>query len=104
MGGDFYDVIEPSLDEVLLIVGDYSGKGLEAAGMASRARYTLALLALQSNGPADLFNRANDRLAALLRYDRYVSGALSHPSSTGDLRLTRLAPGPLFLKDILTCR
>ena len=101
MGGDFYDVIEPSLDEVLLIVGDYSGKGLEAAGMASRARYTLASLALQSNGPADLFNRANDRLAALLRYDRFVSAAacLIRPA-TGDLRLALAGhPAPLFLKD-----
>ena len=101
IGGDFYDVLEPTLGEVLLIVGDYSGKGLEAAGMAARTRYTLSALALQAQGPADLFNRANDRLATMLPHDRFVSAVacLLRPA-TGQLRMALAAhPAPLFLKE-----
>lgn len=100
MGGDFYDVVEPTPGEVIVIVGDYSGKGLEAAGMAARARHTLSSLALQSKSPADLFDRANERLATLLPHDRFVSAVacLIRPS-TGELRLALAGhPAPLFLR------
>ena len=100
MGGDFYDVLEPSLGEVLLLVGDYSGKGLEAAGMAARARYILSSLGLQAKGPADLFNRANDRLATLLPADRFVSAvACTVYPATGEITLALAGhPAPLLLR------
>ncbi|NLE74983.1 MAG: serine/threonine-protein phosphatase [Actinobacteria bacterium] len=102
IGGDFYDVLEPNPGEVLLIVGDYSGKGLEAAGMATRARYTLSSLAVQAQSPADLFDRANDRLATMLPHDRFVSAVacLIRPAS-GELRMALAGhPAPLFLKEV----
>lgn len=101
VGGDFYDVIELAQDGVLLVVGDYSGKGLEAAGVASQARYVLASLVSQSQGLADLLERANRRLSVLLPYDRFVSVAacLIRPA-TGDLRLALAGhPAPVLLKE-----
>ncbi len=101
MGGDFYDVVEPRLGEVMVIVGDYSGRGLEAAGMAARARHTLSSFALQAKGPADLFNRANDRLATLLPHDRFVSAvACLITPALGHMQLALAGhPAPLFLRD-----
>ena len=45
VGGDFYDVIDLGDGNVLIYVGDYSGNGIEVAGLAARARHALSTLA-----------------------------------------------------------
>ena len=51
IGGDFYDVIDRGAAGCVLFVGDYSGHGIEAAGMAARARYAMAGAARQRRQP-----------------------------------------------------
>ena len=98
VGGDFYDAIETGRD-VLLLVGDYSGKGLEAAGMAAEARRIVAGIAEEQPEPALLLEQANDRLAQTLGEDRFVSLAVCRlDPATGHARLALAGhPWPLLL-------
>ena len=101
VGGDFYDVFELDSGEVLVFVGDYCGKGLEAAGMAARVRYGIANLARTYPDPSELLARANEFLAEFLPPDRFVTLALCRYSREGELvaavaghpRPLRLEPG-----------
>ena len=51
VGGDFFDVVE--LDEgFLAVVGDVTGKGVQAAALTALARHTLATAARFDPSPA----------------------------------------------------
>ena len=63
VGGDFYDAVALDSEEVLIYVGDYCGKGIEAAGMAARARYGITNLVRTYSDPGELLARANEFLA-----------------------------------------
>lgn len=73
MGGDFYDVYPLSDSRVALVVGDYSGKGLDAVGVGARVRYTLATLAASATEPRTFLERANELLAGMLSPQRFAS-------------------------------
>lgn len=76
IGGDFYDVIDRGHTGCVLFVGDYSGHGIEAAGMAARARYALAGVARRADSPGGLLAEANGLLDGVLPDDRFVSVAV----------------------------
>lgn len=73
VGGDFYDVLDLGRDGVLILVGDVSGKGVEAAGVAARARYMIEEQAHLTPRPASFFGAANDSLVRVLPRERFVS-------------------------------
>jgi serine phosphatase RsbU (regulator of sigma subunit) len=75
-GGDFYDIIRRDGDQLWFVVGDYSGKGIDAMGMAARARYTLSSLGREADSPSELLSRANSELFPLLAPERFVAAAL----------------------------
>jgi PAS domain S-box-containing protein len=61
VGGDFFDVVE--LDEgFLAIVGDVTGKGVQAAALTALARHTLATAARFDPSPAAVVSLLNDVL------------------------------------------
>jgi PAS domain S-box-containing protein len=61
VGGDFFDVVE--LDEgFLAVVGDVTGKGVDAAALTALARYTLATAARFDPSPAAVVALLNDVL------------------------------------------
>lgn len=73
VGGDWYDCIERSNGEVILLVGDVTGKGAPAAAVMGRIRAFTQALAESSDGPAELlaalntllYNGAVDEMATL---------------------------------------
>jgi serine phosphatase RsbU (regulator of sigma subunit) len=75
LGGDFYDVIDLGDLGVLFLVGDVSGKGLEAAGIATRTRYELGASATANADPAGFMHRANRSLMRQLPPERFVTAA-----------------------------
>ena len=60
IGGDFFDVFRLGLDRVALIVGNTSGKGLQAAEMTAQVKYALRLLPREASGPGVTLARLND--------------------------------------------
>ena len=61
VGGDFFDVVE--LDEgFLAVVGDVTGKGVQAAALTALARHTLATAARFDPSPSAVVSLLNDVL------------------------------------------
>jgi serine phosphatase RsbU (regulator of sigma subunit) len=61
VGGDFFDVVELEAG-FMAIVGDVTGKGVEAAALTSLARYTLATAARFDPTPSAVVRLLNDVL------------------------------------------
>ncbi|MGH2535324.1 MAG: ATP-binding SpoIIE family protein phosphatase [Thermomicrobiales bacterium] len=62
VGGDFYDFIELPGDQVGIVVGDASDKGVPAALMMATTRTMLRASAQRSVSPAKLLGQANEAL------------------------------------------
>jgi len=75
-GGDFYDVYDLGPGGVLLVVGDVSGKGLEALGIATQARYTIQAQIAAGREPARLLSQVNRVLCHILPRSRFVTAAV----------------------------
>lgn len=65
VGGDWYDVFELGGERLLIIIGDVTGHGLDAALMMVRARQSIISAALVENDPARILERANGVLVDL---------------------------------------
>jgi serine phosphatase RsbU (regulator of sigma subunit) len=57
IGGDWYDVIETGPNQVLLTVGDVSGRGLGAATRMASLRFGIRAYAAQGDGPAAILTK-----------------------------------------------
>lgn len=62
VGGDFYDIFELENDKVGIIMGDVSGKGLEAATLTSLVKDTIKALSYNEDTPATILKRTNSVL------------------------------------------
>lgn len=60
VGGDFYDVFSLGVGRVGLVIGDVSGKGLEAAALTSLVRETIKAHSSPFVSPAAVVARANE--------------------------------------------
>jgi Stage II sporulation protein E (SpoIIE)/GAF domain len=63
VGGDFYDVFGVG-DGWMVVVGDVTGKGPEAAAITSLARYTMRTAAMYERSPGAVLARLNAALGA----------------------------------------
>ena len=66
VGGDLYNVWCLPGGEVAVLVGDVSGKGVEAAGVTAMVRYMTEALALRDADPAALVGELNGLLCSRL--------------------------------------
>lgn len=66
VGGDFYDVHPAVAGEWAFVLGDVSGKGVQAAVVTSMVRYTVRTLSVQGWTPAQVLQQLN---AAMLEPD-----------------------------------
>jgi PAS domain S-box-containing protein len=73
VGGDFYDVYEVGSGHVALVVGDVSGKGLDAASVTSLARDTLRIHASEGLSPGRVMEKANEVLRRFTSADTFVT-------------------------------
>lgn len=99
LGGDFYDVLDLGAPGVLILAGDVAGKGVEAAGIAARARYVIDAQAGLDPRPVVFMERANRALALSLPPGRFVTVAACLVQPTTGKVTTCLAghPAPLLL-------
>ncbi len=101
LGGDFYDVLDLGEPGALVLVGDVSGKGVEAAGIAAKARYAINAQAGIDPDPPAFMTAANEVLARSLPSGRFVTAAACLIDPRTGTVTTCLAghPSPLKITD-----
>lgn len=60
VGGDFFDTVSLPNGRVMLVVGDVTGKGLQAAARTVEVKYALRAFAQDYTSPGDAVARLND--------------------------------------------
>ena len=99
VGGDFYDIFELEHDRVGIIIGDVSGKGLEAAALTSIVKNTIKAQAYEGGTPALIMAKANDLVAKTSPADIFVTvffGILD--TKTGKLTYCSAGHPPALIK------
>lgn len=59
VGGDFYDMFELEGNRVGIVIGDVSGKGVQAATLTSLVKNTIKALAYEEESPASVLSKTN---------------------------------------------
>jgi phosphoserine phosphatase RsbU/P len=62
VGGDFYDVVPMAAGSWLLVVGDVTGHGVEAAAATSLVRHTIRSAAMIGMSPSAILDHANNAM------------------------------------------
>ena len=84
IGGDWYDIVRLDHDNILMVVGDVSGRGLEAATMMASLRYAARAYAVEGHSPATILTKLSG-LASVARDGHFATvlcGSLDVTSGT----------------------
>ena len=83
VGGDFYDAFPIDDNRLALIIGDITGKGLQAASEAAEVKYSLRAFLRENADPATALSRLNNMLCSAAAFS-----ASHNPYSFAALSLT----------------
>ena len=98
VGGDFYDYFFVSDDEICLVVGDVSGKGVPAALFMAVTKTMLKTSAIGDPSPASILTRVNDELSADNPASMFVTMFLALVNvRTGEFRYCNAGHNPPYL-------
>ncbi len=99
LGGDFYDFFFVGEDEICLIIGDVSGKGVPAALFMAASKTVVKAMALDHQSPASVVTRANDKLSSDNPQSMFVTMFICFINCrTGEMRYTNAGHNPPFIK------
>jgi serine phosphatase RsbU (regulator of sigma subunit) len=73
VGGDFYDVFPTGSRSWGLVLGDVSGKGVEAAAITALARHTIRTAAMTTKRPSSVLNILNAALIEQIEDERFCT-------------------------------
>jgi hypothetical protein len=73
VGGDYYDAIPLGPDRLVLIIGDVSGKGIQASFFMTLAKGFLQTLARETESPAEVLRRTNRLFCANAPRGTFIS-------------------------------
>jgi serine phosphatase RsbU (regulator of sigma subunit) len=80
VGGDFFDLFTVGPDQIGIVIGDVSGKGLEAALHTQAVKHTLRAYALNAgmlgpsgSSPRDVLSRTNNAVSFMLPSDMFIT-------------------------------
>ncbi len=73
VGGDFYDVFHVQDREVCALIGDVSGKGIEAASMAAMTKNTIRVHAIPGRSPREILRAANESMCRFTAPESFVT-------------------------------
>lgn len=73
VGGDFYDLIRLPKDRACVIMGDVSGKGVEAASVSAAVKTALAAYSWEGLSPARMVRLLNDFLLGFTRLETFAT-------------------------------
>lgn len=99
VGGDFYDLMELPDGRVSIVLGDISGKGLNAAKMMMMVKNSLRAYVFDGTEPDEVIAKANRLLSANTEPHMFVTvfmGVLD--PATGDLRYCSAGHPPALIR------
>jgi len=100
VGGDFYDYLNGAQGELMVVVGDVSGKGTSAALYMSKIQGIFRSLHTFNLTPREIFIRANQILFADLEKSFFVTGlGIKFLSDEGKAIIARAGHLPLLYYD-----
>jgi serine phosphatase RsbU (regulator of sigma subunit) len=73
MAGDFYDVYRVSPSRIVAVIGDVTGRGIEASITAFQAKYLLRVFLQQYRDPAQALEELNTQMLAPERTEEFIS-------------------------------
>lgn len=73
IGGDYYDVIEISKDEIALTICDVSGKGVSAGMLMANFQANLRLLVIRDLPLDEIVNQLNQRLYDVTKGEKHIT-------------------------------
>jgi serine phosphatase RsbU (regulator of sigma subunit) len=73
MAGDFYDVFRVAPARIAAVIGDVTGRGIEASITAFQAKYLLRVFLRQYRDPAQALEELNTQMAAPDRMEEFIS-------------------------------
>jgi serine phosphatase RsbU (regulator of sigma subunit) len=95
VGGDWYDAFERPDGDIMAVVGDVTGHGLQAAALMGQLRTTLRAYAVDAGGPGEVLTRMH-RLLSHLQPDDLATAVLAQVAPDGLLRWSNAGhPPPL---------
>lgn len=99
VGGDFYSAWTLADGRLALLIGDVSGKGVEAAGVTAMVRYMAEALSQHCTDPAELVGQLNELLCHRMADGSLVTLALVVVDTEGDALTWCVAghPPPVIL-------
>lgn len=77
VGGDFYTLIRLPDDRVVMILGDVSGKGIEAASMSALVKTALSAYAWEGASPARMARSLNSMLMSFSRVETFATAFIA---------------------------
>lgn len=104
IGGDWYDVMTVGDQRVLVVVGDVSGRGLEAATVMASLRYAIRAFASQGDDPATILTKLGP-LVSVARDGHFATvlcAVLDAP--TGEVTIATAGHPPPALAEGRDCR
>lgn len=73
VGGDYFDVFDVNEDELVVCIGDISGKGISAALLMSNFQAILRALVYQESSLEDLIIKLNERFTKITNAERFIT-------------------------------
>ncbi|OUP08021.1 SpoIIE family protein phosphatase [Collinsella sp. An2] len=73
VGGDFYTLIRLPDDHAVMILGDVSGKGIEAASMSALVKTALSAYAWEGTSPVQMVRSLNAMLMSFSRVETFAT-------------------------------
>lgn len=73
IGGDFFDMVSLPNHQVLVFIGDISGKGIEAASMSSLVKTAVVAYAYMGMSPAGIVSSVNKLFVNFSRLERFAT-------------------------------
>lgn len=101
IGGDWFDIMQLDKDNILLILGDAVGKGLEAISTMTEAKFLLRSFVLEGKSIDEAFFGLNNYLFRYLKSEEFVTVAAVLLSKDADNFKYVLAghPPPLVISE-----
>ena len=99
VGGDFYDLFELKHGKIGILIGDVSGKGIEATALTTVVKNTIKAHSYEDGTPARVMSKTNDLLVRVSAPGNFVTvffGILE--TATGKLSYCSAGHSPAMIK------